>query len=165
MKTFIKSTALAISLIMMLASINLLGAKISYNSAGDELTPQEIEFLIAAYKDEARGEYLFKKITEKFPDATGFIKILSSEQNHVTTLEAIFIRYELEIPKNLDFSDMKIPSSVDEACTIATAYEKENVEMYKKFLNNVSNKYLKTVFEDLRDISIYRNIPAIEKCK
>lgn len=164
MKTLTKYFALVIFLAVIFIPFNSLGAKTIFYS-GNNLSPEEIEFLNAAYKDECRDQYFFKKAYEKFPDAGAFAKIMNSEQNHMSALESVFNKYDIETPKNLDFSDIVIPSSSDEACATGLKFEKENVEMYKKFLLSVSNTFLKTVFEDLRDITINRNIPALEKCK
>jgi len=164
MKTLTKYLALVIFLTVIFIPFNTLGAKTVFHT-GNNLTPEEIEFLNTAYKDECRDKYFFKKISEKFPDISAFSKIMNSEQNHVSALESIYNKFEIETPKNMDFSDVVIPSSSDDACSIGLKYERENVEMYKKFLLSVSNTLLKTVFEDLRDITINRNIPALEKCK
>jgi hypothetical protein len=164
MKTLIKYFALVIYLAVIFIPFNSLGAKTIFYS-GTNLTPEETEFLISAYKDECRDKYFFKKAYEKFPDASAFAKIMNSEQNHMSALESVFNKYDIETPKNLDFSDIVMPSNSDEACALGLKYEKENVEMYKKFLLSVTNNFLKTVFEDLRDITINRNIPALEKCK
>ncbi len=164
MKTLTKYFLLAIFLFVVFTPFNSLGAKSNYNY-GNNLTPEELGYLNAAYKDECKDQYFFKKAIEKFPDASGFIKIMNSEQNHVTTLEGVFNKYEIEIPKNLDFSDIVIPTALDNACAMGLKFEKENVDMYQNFLKTVTNNYLKTVFEDLRDITINRNIPAVEKCK
>lgn len=158
-----KYIAVVIFLAVVFAPYNSLGAK-SVIYPGNNLTQEEKEFLNTAYKDESRKAYFFKKCSEKFPDA-GFLKIMNSEQNHVTTLESVYNRYEITIPSDMDFSSVTIPASMDEACSTALKLEKDNVEMYKKFLTSVTNTFLKTVFEDLRDITINRNIPAVEKCK
>jgi hypothetical protein len=163
MKTLMKYFIIVVFLIAIFAPFNSLDAKSNFYT-GSTLTPEEIEFLNTAYKDEAKCQYFFKKVMEKFPDA-GFAKIMNSEQNHVSTLESVYNKYEIALPTNLDFSTITIPSSVDEACSIGLKYEQDNVEMYKNFLKNVTNTFLKTVFEDLRDITTYRNIPAVEKCK
>lgn len=162
MKTLTKYFLSAIFLLIIITPFNSLGAKSIYH--GGTLTPEEIGYLNSAYKDECRDQYFFKKAYEKFP-ASGFAKIMNSEQNHISTLESIFNKYEIEIPKNLDFSDVVVPAVLDDACAMGLKLEKENVEMYQNFLKNVTNNYLKTVFEDLRDITINRNIPAIDKCK
>jgi hypothetical protein len=163
MKTLMKYITLVIFLAVVFAPFNSLGAK-SVFLKGNNLTPEEKEFLNTAYTDESRKVYFFKKCAEKFPDA-GFTKILNSEQNHVSTLESVYNKYEIDIPKDLDFSSVTIPASKDDVCSTALKMEKDNVEMYKKFLTSVTNTFLKTVFEDLRDITINRNIPAVEKCK
>lgn len=164
MKTLTKYFLLVVFLIAIFAPFNSLGAK-SNLYIGSALTPEEIEFLNTAYYDESRKIYFFKKVIEKFPDATGFAKILNSEQNHTGTLETVYNKYEIELPKNMDFSSVVLPSNVDEACTMGLKFEKDNAEMYQKFLKSVTNTFLKTVFEDLKDITINRNIPAVEKCK
>jgi hypothetical protein len=163
MRLFIKFFLVIIFFIVILTPFNSLGAK-SHFYQSNNLTAEEIEFLNTAYKDEVKCQYYFKKVMEKFPDA-GFAKIFNSEQNHVTTLETIYNKYGLEIPKDMDFSALLIPSSLSEVCVIGLKFEKDNAEMYQKFLKTVTNTVLKTVFEDLRDITINRNIPAVEKCK
>lgn len=163
MKSLIKYFITIFFLIIVFAPFKTLGAR-SIIMSENNLTPEETEFLNTAYKDEAKCQYYFQKIKEKFPDA-GFTKILNSEQNHVITLEGIYNHYEIAIPQNLDFSALVIPATLEEACRTGLKYENENVEMYKNFLTSVTDKYLKTVFEDLRDITINRNIPAVEKCK
>lgn len=164
MKTLTKYLVIVVFLIAIFAPLNSLGAKSNFY-IGNTLTPEETEFLNTAYKDESRKIYFFKKVIEKFPNSTGFAKILYSEQNHASTLETVYNKYEIELPKDMDFSSVIIPSTPDEACTIALKFENDNVEMYQKFLKSVTNAFLKTVFEDLKDITINRNIPAVEKCK
>lgn len=164
MKTLTKYFLIAAFLFVLFAPLNSLGAKTNFY-IGSNLTPQEIEFLNTAYNDESRKIYFLKKVIEKFPGSTGFAKILSSEQNHASTLESVYNKYEIELPKDMDFSAVVIPTTLDEACAMALKFENDNVEMYQKFLKSVTNTFLKTVFEDLRDITINRNIPAVEKCK
>jgi hypothetical protein len=48
--------------------------------------------------------YFFKKVIEKFPNASGFAKILNSEQNHTSTLESVYNKYEIALPLEMDFS-------------------------------------------------------------
>lgn len=163
MKTLMKYITAIIFIALVFAPLQSLGAK-SVFLKGNNLTPEEIEFLNTAYKDESRKAYFFKKCGEKFPDA-GFVKIMNSELNHVSTLESVYNKYEIAILNDMDFNSVTIPATVDEACSTALKMEKDNVEMYKKFLTSVTNSFLKTVFEDLRDITLNRNIPALEKCK
>lgn len=127
------------------------GAHGSENTIDAELTLESM--LNYAIEDEylARGEY--QKIIATFGSERPFTNILKAEEKHVTWLEPLFIKYNINIPEDRGMEEAVIPDDFDETFAIGVAAEIANIDMYTRFLAQDLPSDVRDVFERLRNAS------------
>lgn len=123
--------------------------------------------LIEAIVDEYKAWSTYDKIIEKFGNQRPFIMIIRAEEQHISSLKALFDKYGIDIPKNEWITKIQVSSSLKEACSIGVEAEIANASLYKKKLIPAVENYpdMVQVFTSLMNASQDKHLPAFEKCK
>ncbi|WP_422485808.1 DUF2202 domain-containing protein [Gudongella sp. DL1XJH-153] len=111
------------------------------------------EMLNFSIEDEYLALEEYKVIIEKFEVNRPFTNILKAEETHVSLLEPLFEKYELEIP-SMDWGLLVVtPESLEEAYEIGVDAEIINISMYEKFLDQDLPDDVRLTFERLKTAS------------
>jgi len=115
---------------------------------------------IAMY-DEYHAYEAYKKVVEKFGFEPPFINILQAEEQHIKELEALHVKYGVELPTNDWAQKLQAPNSLKEAYEIGVAAEIDNISMYSHLLENTINADVKDMFYRLQAASYNNHLPAL----
>lgn len=101
------------------------------------------------------GEYLAKTEYEKFIELFGeqrpFTNIVKSEDYHISLLQELFEKYNLQMPENNTSGDITISESITDAYDVAVDNEKLAIATYTKLLESENlPDDIRAVFEALR---------------
>ena len=157
---------------MLMAGLMLVGA--AGSSACDEdptgvLPSPSSTTVIAALKegiqDEYKAESTYLRVLADFGPVLPFQNIVSAEERHSQALAWMFVRRELDIPLS-DWNLDNVPrfGTLAEACAAAVTGEVENIEMYDRFLALELPQDVRNVFENNREASLARHLPAFQAC-
>lgn len=118
-----------------------------------------------AIEDEYKARALYQKVIDKYGNIRPFIMIIRAEEQHISSLKALFDKYGLSIPAD---NTQNLPEiiSVSGACTIGVEAEIANADLYQKeLLPDVKNyEDITLVFTSLMDASLKNHLPAFQKC-
>lgn len=123
--------------------------------------------LLMAIDDEYRAYSTYVSVMEKFGEIKPFVNIAQAELRHIEALENLLIKYGIEIPKSPYLTSLlAAPESVSAACAIGVQAEIDNAKLYDEKLMPLSQGYedIQTVFQNLRDASQERHLPAFQRC-
>ncbi len=123
--------------------------------------------LLLAIDDEYRAYSTYVSVKEKFGEIKPFVNIAQAELRHIAALESLMTQYGIEIPKNPYLAPSPAaPESVSAACAIGVQAEIDNAKLYDEKLMPMSKGYedIQTVFQNLRDASQERHLPAFQRC-
>jgi hypothetical protein len=130
----------------------------------EPLSQGELEALNLTLNDEYRAEAIYQGVIDKFGDVNPFSNIINAEQKHSDALIQIYKKYDLPVPENDWYDSVPEFDSVTEACAVGTEAENENVALYNELFSKVDNQDIIAVFVSLRDASLYKHLPAFERC-
>lgn len=128
------------------------------------LTADEIRALHEALDDEFRALATYDQVLADFGEVQPFSNIRDAEARHIDALHRLFARYRLEIPPNPWPSRVERYASVQAACSAGVAAEIANGELYQRLLAATQRDDIRAVFENLRDASQLRHLPAFQRC-
>lgn len=118
-----------------------------------------------ALLDEYKAHVTYESVISKFGQVRPFINIVQAENNHIASLNSLYVTYNLKqpiIPSTIpnDFS------SLQEACAIGVQAEIDNAKLYKEELLPQVTEYpdVVTVFTQLMNASQQNHLPAFERC-
>ncbi len=131
------------------SEVSLYGAAAA--SEDEALTVEKM--LVYAIQDEylAHGEYAY--ILETFGDQTPFNNIIKAEEEHISSLEAVFKANNYTIPEDLSANYLIVPESVNEALETGVEAEIVNIDMYQRFLEQELPDDVKNTFTALKRAS------------
>lgn len=131
----------------------------------DELSSEIQDTLYKAIKDEYKAKAVYEATIDKFGSVRPFSMIIRAEEQHISSLEAIYDKYGLTIPEPEKLS-IYIPDTLPEVCQIGVNAEIENVNLYKKELLPKVSKYsdITSVFNNLMNASQGKHLPAFQRC-
>ena len=115
---------------------------------------------IAMY-DEYHAYETYKKVVEKFGFEPPFINILQAEEQHIKELEALHVKYGVELPANDWAQKLQAPNSLQEAYEIGVAAEIDNISMYSQILEYTINADVKDMFYRLQAASYNNHLPTL----
>ena len=130
-----------------------------------QLNDKTRDALVAALVDERRAHATYEAVVEKFGDVRPFSNIVNAERRHESFLLPLFEKYRITVPAN-QFAKEKIlvPEILADACRQAIDGEKENIAMYDRFLEFITESDIRQTFTYLRDASRNNHLPAFERC-
>lgn len=130
------------------------------------LSDQAKEALIEAINDEYKAHALYEKTIEKFGLVKPFSMIIRAEEQHISSLKALFDKYGLEIPKDDWVNKVSVEATLQQACQAGVDAEIANAKLYKDRLLPMVSEYedIGLVFTNLMDASQEKHLAAFERC-
>lgn len=129
--------------------------KVGYGAVGAladaEMTTEGMLFY--AIQDEYLAHARYALVLEKFGDQNPFNNIISSEEQHIAELTAVFEKYGFAIPKDESAEYVIVPATVKEGLENCVDGEVDNIAMYNKFLELEIPEDVRIVFTSLRNAS------------
>lgn len=131
-----------------------------------ELPNEVIESLNKAIDDEYKAFSTYDAVINEFGNIRPFIMIIRAEEQHISSLKAIFDKYGVEIPDNPYLGKVTSPDSVGAACAIGVQAEIDNAALYRDELIPTVQNYedITLVFTNLMNASQEKHLPAFERC-
>ncbi len=130
------------------------------------LSTQAKEALIEAINDEYKAHALYEKTIEKFGLVKPFSMIIRAEEQHISSLKALFDKYGMEIPKDNWAEKVSAEETLKQTCQSGVDAEIANANLYKDKLLPMITDYedIALVFTNLMDASQEKHLPAFERC-
>ena len=130
-----------------------------------DLSEEVIESLNKAIDDEYKAFSTYEAVISKFGNIRPFIMIIRAEEQHISSLKAIFDKYGVTIPEN-PYANLAIPETISMACSVGVQAEIDNAALYKNELLPSVESYedITRVFVNLMNASQEKHLPAFEKC-
>lgn len=130
-------------------------------SSSTPLSDFEKQALNRALDEERMAKAIYKKVVEIFGNISPFPQIIKDEQCHVSRVANMLSKYGLPIPPdrwagNVDFGF----TSNQQACEVGAQAERDNAAFYDATLSQISHNDITSTFTMLRDVSLYRHLPA-----
>ncbi len=131
-----------------------------------ELSTEVQQALGEAIDDEYKALSVYEAVIAKFGTVRPFSMIKGAEEQHISSLKAIYDKYGLTVPENTWLSKVSAPATLQEACQIGVDAEIANAALYRdELLPAVSeHEEITAVFESLMNASQQKHLPAFEKC-
>lgn len=129
-----------------------------------EVPDAVVQAMIAGWLDEYQAYQFYQAVIDRFGPVRPFVNIQRAEAQHMAAHEAMFARYNLELPAAPDV-ETPVFASLAEACAAARDVESANTALYDEWLAAVqAYPDLTQVFTALRDASLNHHLPAFERC-
>lgn len=121
----------------------------------------------SAIDDEYKAYSTYEAVIEKLGNVRPFAMIIRAEEQHISSLKAIFDKYGVTIPENPYLGKITAPGTLAEACATGSDAEVANAALYRDDLLPKVTDYpdITTVFESLMTASQDKHLPAFNKCK
>ena len=121
--------------------------------------------LEAAIQDEYKAESTYLRVLGDFGPVLPFQNIAFAEERHSLALSWLFLQRDMTVPLS-EWTLENVPrfDSVADACAASALAEIENIELYDEFLAMDLPQDVRTVFENNREASLTRHLPAFERC-
>ena len=151
-----KKTMLFILVLTLISAMGLSFADIeNYGATGalEKDTYTLDEMLIYAIQDEYTALAEYELIMSQYGVARPFSNISRAESTHISWLEPLFEKYNLELPANESDQLVVLPASLTDAYQAGVDAEIFNISMYEAFLKEDLPADVKTVFESLKNAS------------
>lgn len=128
------------------------------------LSPLEVAHLSAALDDEYQARATYAQVIADFGDVRPFSNIVEAEDRHAQALIAIFERYGVPVPDDTWPGRVPRYGSLREACEAGVAAEIANAGLYDQLLSGTDRSDIREVYENLREASQERHLPAFQRC-
>lgn len=128
------------------------------------LSNDEIDALNEALDDEYKSLVTYDQVTNDFGPIRPFINIREAESRHIDALRRVYKRYGITPPPNTWVGNVPRFKSVKSACVAAVQAEIDNADLYDRIMKRTSRADILTVFQNLRDASQQRHLPAFQRC-
>jgi len=130
----------------------------------DPLSESERAHLIAALDDEHQARATYAQVIEDFGDVRPFSNIVEAEDRHARALIRLFERYGVPVPPDTWPARAPRYGSLREACEAGVAAEVANARLYDDLLSGTDRADIREVYENLREASQERHLPAFRRC-
>ena len=108
------------------------------------------EMLNYAIEDEYKARAEYELIISEMDGGRPFTNIVAAEKKHISLLEPLFEKYEIDIPEDRASGHTVLPESIQSALETGVKAEVENIAMYEKFLSQDLPSYIEEVFLRLK---------------
>ena len=124
-----------------------------------------VEALDSAIDDEYKAHATYEAVINKLGSTRPFSMIIRAEEKHISSLKAIYDKYDLEIPED-PYQDVQIAETRAQNCSIGVQAEIDNAALYRDSLLPAVSDYpdISSVFTQLMNASQDNHLPAFEKC-
>ncbi|MBP7811688.1 MAG: hypothetical protein KA054_02490 [Candidatus Moranbacteria bacterium] len=131
-----------------------------------ELSSEAKEALIMALDDEYKALTTYDATIGVLGEVRPFSMIRRAEEQHISSLKALFDKYGVTVPQNTHIGIVTSPSTLQAACQVGVDAEKANAWLYRGMLLPKVTAYpdLTQVFTRLMEASENRHLPAFERC-
>lgn len=125
--------------------------------------------LLRALDDEYKAYATYQVIIDKFGEIRPFINIKDAEARHIDAVKYLLGKYNIQVPANKYMTANyrpAAPQSIKAACEAGRNAEIANAALYDRELFPMVKGYddITMIFQNLRDASQYRHLPAFERC-
>ncbi len=128
------------------------------------LPPQSVQALQAALVDEWKAEATYRAILKRHGERRPFSNIVLAEGRHQAALVRLCETHGLPVPPNPHATrPPEAPESFLASVKLAIQAEVDNVALYDRWLELVHEPDLRCVFENLRQASQDRHLPALRR--
>ena len=148
-----------LSVVAIAASATLTNA-----TANTKLDNQTQQAMIDSINDEYQARAFYNAVIKKFGEVRPFSNIVHAEDRHVNLWKTIFTQYRLPIPPDKFAGKVDVPDTLQAACQAGVKAEIANVAMYDRFLTFIQQPDLRVAFNQLRQVSQERHLPAFQRC-
>ncbi len=130
------------------------------------LSPEAISALDEAINDEYRAHATYVAVIEKFGEVAPFTSIKNAEEQHISSLKELYVKYNVPIPNDTWLGNVTAPDTIQDACRLGVQAEIDNAKLYREKLLPMVEDYpdITFVFERLMNASQYNHLPAFESC-
>lgn len=131
-----------------------------------ELTDTAKTALQKALDDEYKAQATYEAIISKLGGVRPFIMIFRAEEQHISSLKALFDKYGMAIKENPYTGKVTSPNTLSEACTAGVEAEIANAKLYKDDLLPAVEEYedITQVFTNLMNASEQKHLVAFKRC-
>lgn len=120
--------------------------------------------LDVALADEREAIARYQAMLAKFGDRGPIANLLQAERRHEAALLHHYQRLGLAVPDDARAAAaVELPATFAEACALSAAAERENGALFDRLLAEVNDEAVRATFINLRDASIERHLPALER--
>lgn len=132
-----------------------------------ELSPDGESAIRAAIDDEYKALATYEAVMAKFGRVRPFVMIARAEEQHISSLKAIFDKYGVDAPENPYLGKITAPDSLQASCQAGVDAEIANAALYRDALFPKVSGYpdIEGVFENLMNASQEKHLPAFERCR
>lgn len=151
-----KKTLLLILVLTLVSAMSLSFADVeNYGAAGalENSTYTLDKMLVYAIQDEYTALAEYKLIMDQYGTTRPFSNISKAETTHISWLEPLFVKYNLDLPVNESDQIVVLPASLTDAYQAGVDAEIFNISMYEAFLKEDLPADVKTVFDSLKSAS------------
>lgn len=131
-----------------------------------ELTDAAKSALRSALDDEYKALATYEAVMAKVGSVRPFVMIARAEEQHISSLKALFDKYGIEIPSNPYMGKVSVPGTLSASCQAGVDAEIANASLYKGKLLPAVKDYadITGVFTNLMNASQERHLPAFDRC-
>lgn len=131
-----------------------------------ELTDAAKSALRSALDDEYKALATYEAVMAKVGSVRPFVMIARAEEQHISSLKALFDKYGIEIPSNPYMGKVSVPGTLSASCQAGVDAEIANASLYKDKLLPAVKDYadITGVFTNLMNASQERHLPAFDRC-
>lgn len=128
-------------------------------------SPDMIAAMAEAIQDEYKAENTYLRVLADFGPQLPFQNIVFAEERHSQALAWLFQKREMEVPlSQWHLDNVARFGTVQEACAAAVQAELDNIAMYDRFFAVELARDVGNVFENNREASLTRHLPAFRRC-
>lgn len=119
-----------------------------------------------AILDEYRAQATYAAVISKYGQVRPFSMIIRAEEQHISSLKALYDKYGLVAPTNEIIGEISAPDSLKASCQTGVQAEIDNAKLYADKLLPIVKNYedITFVFTNLMNASRDRHLPAFERC-
>ena len=128
-----------------------------------DVTAEQEAALVEFWLDEHKALATYQSIMAEFGDVAPFAGIARAEQSHISALERVFARYDVDVPA-VPTVDVPTFETLEDACTAAAQAEIDNGALYDEFLSLFTQADILRVANNLQSASLNNHLPAFEAC-
>ena len=131
----------------------------------DGLPDSVVQALNSAIDDEYKARATYEAVINELVSVRPFSMIIRAEEQHISSLKALYDKYGLDIPVD-PYTNVEVASSKSDNCSVGVQAEIVNAALYRDTLLPVVQDYpdITSTFTTLMDASQDNHLPAFQQC-
>lgn len=138
-------------------------ARVAPAGAATPVNTATADALRETLMDERLAQAFYNAVMAKHGQVRPFSNIVHAEERHAAVVESLMKRHGVPIPTGVPTNVPAVPATLPECNRLAAKLERENIAMYNRLLNDVTDPDIRTAFVNLRDASKNNHLPAFER--